>query len=133
MKIHWIKLVVGAIAAEGAAILLLVCLVAVFGPKEAGEAQVYAEKLGRWVGPVAGAVLSFLGALWICRRLARGHLAHGALFGFLLAFIDVALLLVMRAPFQWIFVVSNAGKIIAGVAGGLIAARLWHSNIASQT
>jgi hypothetical protein len=123
MKIRWGKLVVGAVAAEIAAILILVCLVAILGPKEANAAQAYAEKLGRWVGPLAGTGLSFIGALWVGRTLASGHLVHGVLFGFSMAIIDTVLLLAMQAPFEWIFVASNAGKVFAGVAGGLVSAR----------
>ena len=70
MKIRWIKLIAGAIAAEVLAILILILLVAIFGPRDQAQAQVYAEKLGVWVGPLAGIVLSFLGALWVSRGLA---------------------------------------------------------------
>src|SRR6185503_16775192 len=73
VRIRWIKLIVGAVAAEIGAILILVCLVAVFGPHEAKADQVYAEKLGVWVGPLAGALLGFLGALWVARPLEKGH------------------------------------------------------------
>ena len=129
MKIRWIKLVVGAVAAEIAAILILVCLVAIFGPKEANAAQAYAEKLGRWIGPLAGTALSFIGALWVGRTLAGGHLVHGVLFGVFMALVDTVLLIAMQAPFEWIFVVSNAGKAFAGVVGGLVSARFRGSRV----
>jgi hypothetical protein len=124
MRIHWIKLIVGALAAEIAAILILVCLVAIFGPKEASAAQAYAEKLGRWVGPLAGTLLAFAGAFWVARPLATGHVVHGALFGFFMALIDVALLIGMKAPFEWVFLASNTGRFIAAIAGGACAAKL---------
>jgi hypothetical protein len=124
MQIHWTKLVLGAIAAEIAAILLLVCLVAAFSPNEAQAAHTHAEKLGRWVGPGAGSLFSFVGALWIARPLRSGQLLHGILFGCMLAFIDVLILVLMRAPFEWIFVASNVGKIAAGILGGLASGYL---------
>ncbi|MEO7932826.1 MAG: hypothetical protein ABIT76_06685 [Chthoniobacterales bacterium] len=133
MKIPWIKLIVAAITAEVTAILVLVCLVAIFGPKEASQAQVYAEKLGWWVGPIAGTVLSFIGAFWITRRLANDHLVQGSLFGLIYSLIDVALIIAMQPPFEWIFVVSNAGKITAGVLGGLVAGRCHRRNLPSST
>lgn len=123
MKIRWIKLIAGAIAAEVLAILILILLVAIFGPRDQAQAQAYAEKLGQWVGPLAGVVLSFLGALWVSRGLASGRLLHGFLFGLIYALVDVALLVAMQAPFMWLFVASDGGKLLAGIAGGLLAAR----------
>jgi hypothetical protein len=122
MRIHWLKLILGSVIAEIAAILLLVSLVAIFGPRDAETAQVYAEKLGRWVGPLAGGIFGFLGAVWLGRSLPGGEIVHGALFGLLLALVDTVLLFSMRAHFEWIFVVSNLGKVAAGVMGGLVAA-----------
>jgi len=122
MKIRWIRLVAGAIAAEGLAILILICLVAIFGPKDQVQAQAYAEKLGAWVGPLAGVVLSFLGALWVSRGLTSGRLLHGFLFGLLYAMLDVAIIVAMQAPFAWLFVASDGGKLLAGIAGGWVAA-----------
>jgi hypothetical protein len=125
MKIRWIRLIAGSIAAEVLAILVLIIMVAIFGPKDQAQAQVYAEKLGVWVGPLAGVVLGFLGALWVSRGLTGGHLLHGFLFGLIYALVDVALLVAAQAPFMWLFVASDGGKFLAGIAGGFIAARSW--------
>jgi hypothetical protein len=123
MKIRWIRLILGAIAAEVLAILVLIAVVAIFGPRDQAQAQAYAEKMGQWVGPLAGIVLSFLGALWVSRGLTGGHLLHGFLFGLIYALVDVALLVAMQAPFMWLFVASDGGKLLAGIVGGLVAAR----------
>ena len=121
MKIRWVRLILGAIAAEFASIVVLICLVAIFGPNEANAAQKYAEKLGPWVGPIGGAVFSFIGAYRISRSLTRGHLAHGLLFGLFVVAVDVSLLVAMRAPFEWLLVISDLGKIAAATIGGLVA------------
>ncbi len=123
MRIRWLKLILTASVAEIAAVLLLICLVAVFGPNSEEAAQAYAVKLGWWVGPIAGALFSFIGAVWISRSVADGYVEHGALLGVLLTLVDVFLLVSMRTPFQWLFVISNVGKILAGILGG-IAGRL---------
>jgi hypothetical protein len=123
MKIRWIRIITGAILAEVAAILVLICIVALFGPKDQAQAQAYAERHGQWVGPLAGLVFSFLGALWVNRGLTSGHLLHGFLFGLVYALVDVGLLVAAQAPFMWLFVASDGGKVLAGVAGGFIAAR----------
>ena len=123
MKTRWIRLILGPIAAEVTAILILVLIVAIFGPRDQAQAQAYAEKHGQWVGPVAGVVLSFLGALWVSRGLTGGHLLHGTLFGAIYASIDAALIVAAHAPFMWLFVASDGGKFFAGIAGGLVAAK----------
>jgi hypothetical protein len=123
MKIRWIRLILGAIAAEILAILVLIVVVAIFGPRDQAQAQAYAERMGQWVGPLAGVVLSFLGALWVSRGLTSGHLLHGFLFGLIYALVDVALLIAMQAPFMWLFVASDGGKLLAGIVGGLVAAK----------
>ena len=123
MKIRWIRLVAGAIAAEVLAILILVLVVAIFGPRNQAGAEAFAQRLGLWVGPLAGVVLSFLGALWVSRGLTSGRLLHGFLFGLIYALVDVALLVAGQAPFMWLFVASDGGKLLAGIAGGLVAAR----------
>jgi hypothetical protein len=123
MKIRWIRLIAGAIAAEVLAILILVCIVAIFGPRDQAQAQAYAERMGQWVGPLAGIVLSFLGALWVSRGLTEGHLLHGFLFGLIYAVVDVALLVAMQAPFMWLFVASDGGKFLAGIVGGWVASK----------
>jgi hypothetical protein len=132
MKVRWVKLILGAIAVEAGAIVALVCVVAVFGPKEANEAQRYAEKMGPWIGPIAGAIFSFIGAWLIGRSLTQGHLIHGLLLGLFVAAVDVSLLVAMRAPFEWLFVISDVGKIAAGVIGGLVASRRSGNHLASD-
>jgi hypothetical protein len=104
-------------------ILILIALVATFGPSESASAQVVAERLERWVGPVGGAICSFLAAFCIARPLASGNKTNGVAVGFFLAVVDVVLLVASHAPFQWLFVGSNLGKILAGYIGGVASLR----------
>ena len=108
--------------------MILVLIVAIFGPRDQAQAQAYAEKHGQWVGPLAGVALSFVGALWVSRGLTSGHLLHGTLFGAIYALIDAALIVAAQAPFMWLFVASDGGKLLAGIAGGLVAARVTRKN-----
>ena len=122
MRIRWIRLVLGAIGAEIGTILLLILLVAVFGPNEQKQAEMFAQRLGLWVGPFGGALLSFLAAFWVARSSGR-PLHNGALLGCFMVLFDVGLLVAMKASFEWLFVASDAGKIVAAIVGGLVAAR----------
>jgi hypothetical protein len=118
---RWGRIVVAGLIGELIPIILLVAVVAVFGPRELGAAQAFAEKTGHWFGPLAGVLVSFLAALWVARRLEHGQVAHGIAVGVLIALIDDIILVAMKAPFEWVFVASNLGKIIAGAAGGFVA------------
>ena len=124
MRIHWVKLVAGAAAAEIGAVVILILVVAIFGPNNLADAQVFAERVGRWVGPSAGMALSFLGSFWIARTVASGAVAHGVLFGICISIIDLALLVAMQTPFEWLLVFSNIGKLLTATAGGALASRL---------
>jgi hypothetical protein len=104
-------------------ILILIALVATFGPSDPAIAQAFAERLGRWVGPVGGALCSFLAAFCVARPLTSGRKTNGAAVGVFLGVLDVVLLVANHAPFQWLFVVSNLGKILAGYIGGVASFR----------
>ena len=104
-------------------ILILIALVATFGPSEPASAQAFAERLGRWVGPVGGALCSFLAAFCVARPLTSGRITNGVAVGVFLAVLDVVLLVASQAPFQWLFVISNLGKILAGYIGGVASSQ----------
>lgn len=81
MKIRWIRILVAALAVEALAIGLFVTAIAIFGPIDAAQAKAFAANMGRWLGPIAGAALTFLAALWVCSKLPARRVLHGALLG----------------------------------------------------
>ena len=119
MKIRRMMLL--AVVAEVIAILVLVLLVSLFGPSEASEARAFADRLGTWVGPIAGFVLCFGGGWLVARGMTSGHVLRGLLFGAMVAMLDGGLLVLGGAAFQPILVVSNVGRLVAGALGGLVA------------
>lgn len=123
MTIRWLRIISAAVVAEIIPIVLLVALVALLGPRDAGAAEEYAARLGLWVGPIGGAFATFLLALWVARPLAEGQVLHGVLLGTLVAVLDAGLLVAGAAGFQWLFVFSGLGRIIAGTLGGYLAQR----------
>ena len=123
MHLKWGRLVSGVIVAELVPILLLVALVALFGPSEQSQAEVFAARLGRWVGPIGGITMTFLAALWVARPMRGFGLQHGVVLGCLVAVLDISLLFAAATAFEWIFAVSNVGRILAGTAGGALADR----------
>lgn len=123
MKIRWIRILIAALVVEALAIGLFVAAIAIFGPIDAAQAKAFAANMGRWLGPIAGAALTFLAALWVCSKLPARHVLHGVLLGVLVAALDVLLLIAADEPFQWLFVASNMSKIAAGALGGVVSSR----------
>ena len=117
------RVLIAAVFAEVVPIILLVVLVALFGPRERTAAQAYAERLGQWVGPIGGTLMCFLTAWWTVRALKARQVLYGFVVGLLAAFIDVAILIASDTAFQWLFAASNFGRLMAGTFGGLIASR----------
>jgi hypothetical protein len=123
MGLRWGRLVQGAVAAELIPILLLITLVAVFGPPDQAQAQAYAARLGQWVGPLAGALMCFLAAWWVTASPRAADIRHGLVLGTFAALLDVTLLVASGSAFQWLFVFSNLGRVLAGALGGAVGAR----------
>lgn len=116
-----------AVAIESVAVLTLVLTVALLGPADPVEAQAWAERLGYWVGPIAGFTLCFGGGWLAAHGLEEGHVLRGLLLGAMVAMIDVAILVASGAAFQLIFAISNTGRLVAGALGGLLARRSGES------
>lgn len=73
------------------------------------------------MGPIGGALATFLLALWVARPLTENYLLHSTLLGILVALLDQGLLIAGAAMFQWLFVASGLGRIAAGALGGYIS------------
>ncbi len=123
MSLQWGRIVLAAVAVEIAAIALLVAIVAAFGPSEPEAASAFAEWLGQWLGPLAGAVGCFIGGWWAARGLSTRQIAQGLMVGAVAAALDVGLLMAAGAGFRILFVASNLARVFAGALGGWAAQR----------
>jgi uncharacterized membrane protein len=125
MRLPILRIIVLAVMVEATAIAILAVLVAIFGPRgaEASTIQAFAEHLGEFVGPIASAVLCFLGAWWLARRAEQREVLCGFLLGVACVTIDLALLFPLGGKFGWLIAVSNAGRLIAGALGGYVGGR----------
>lgn len=73
MRLRTGRIAIAAIAAELLGVLALVVLVTIFGPSGGFEAaQLFAERLGAWVGPISGFLLCLAGGYWVARGAPRG-------------------------------------------------------------
>ena len=123
MEIKYLQLVVAALAIEIISVLVLVIMVAIFGPPDPAQAQAFAADLGYWVGPIAGFIFSFLGAYVITKNLSRSRIPNGILLGLLVAIVDVSILVGSDRGFEMIFLVSSTGRLVAGTLGAYVAER----------
>lgn len=123
LRIPVVRIALTAVAIEAVAIGALFAIVALFGPHDATAAQAFAERLGVWFGPLSGAVLCLGGGYWAAKDLPSTYLLNGALLGVVAASLDIGILVASGTPFQPVFVVSNLGRIAAGLLGGWLASR----------
>ena len=75
-----------------------------------------------WLGPIAGAIATF-GFTFLGARGTDRPLLHGAIIGVSVALLDALLIFAPGGKFIPVFAASWAGKILAGAAAGLLAAR----------
>jgi hypothetical protein len=117
------RIAIAAIAAEVLGVLALIILVAVFGPPGVEAAQPFAERLGAYVGPISGFALCLVGGWWVGRSATPFEVRNGLAVGLAGAVLDLAIASTMANPFQWLFLLSNLGRILGGTLGGALAAR----------
>lgn len=114
------RIAAAVLLGEAIPIAMLVALVAATG--HAGETSAEsgrrAQALGLWVGPVGGAIVAALLGAWVGRPVPARALAHAGATGIGIALLDVAILAATGAPFAWLFVASNLGKVAAALLGG---------------
>lgn len=119
---RWARAALAILFAEIAPILVLVAVVAAFGPHQAEADQAFAARMGAFIGPLGGGLFTLLAAYWATRVLPSGHIATGAAIGAAVAAIDALILFANAVDFMWLFALSWAGRLIAGAAGGAFAA-----------
>jgi hypothetical protein len=118
------RIALATIAGEVAPIMLLVIVVLIYETKgvDAQTRQAFAERVGMWLGPIAGAISTFGFGFLAARRTDR-PLLHGTLVGAAVAVLDAVLTMATGAAFIPLFAASWAGRLVAGVAAGVVAAR----------
>src|SRR6185436_4554824 len=70
---------------------------------------------------IASAVLPFIFAVWVGRRVESRFVLHGALVGLVAALVYLAL--AWGQPQPLLYKIAHALKIVGGMAGGVVASR----------
>jgi putative membrane protein (TIGR04086 family) len=84
------------------------------------------EEVGYYVAPTAGAVMTFLSALWATRKLTSACLAHGMLVGVASVLLAAGFIVSARPEHRLMYVIAFALRLLAGCMGGVVAQ--WMSN-----
>jgi hypothetical protein len=118
------RITLATIAGELTPILLLVVVVLAYETRgiDAVARQAFAERVGIWLGPIAGAIATF-GFGFLAARGTDRPLLHGTIVGVAVALLDAAIIVASGAKFVPVFAASWAGKIIAGLVAGMLASR----------
>ena len=127
-RIHFIRVLVAILASEALPILALVIVVLIFGVWRSPDSvtpEEFAPMAGNWVGPIGGFLMTLVFARWAARHASERPFSHGIAVGIGTALLDVGLGIALAGTgvTQVIFVLSNAGRILAGILGGWLGAR----------
>ena len=109
-RIHWVRACIGGFLAE------LTVFVIVFPARSLfGQRAFLASIL------VASAVMPFVFAMWVCRRVESRLALHGALVGIVAAMLYLAL--AWGQPQPLLYKIAHGLKVVGGMAGGVVASR----------
>jgi uncharacterized membrane protein len=126
MSLRVRRLLIAAPLAEFVAVAMLTALVPVLLASRRGT-LVYqimqAQRLALWIGAIGGFFACALAGWWVARGDFFNAERNGLSLGVAVAVFDLALLIVSGAPFGALMVLSVAGRVAGGYAGGWWAGR----------
>lgn len=109
-RIHWVRVLVGGFLAE------LLVFAIVFPMRHFFGQQAFLASI-----LIASAMMLFLFALWVCRRVDSRFVLHGALVGVVAALIHLGLAWGQAQPL--LYKAAHGLKIVGGIAGSIVAWR----------
>lgn len=118
-------MIVAGVLTEVCVIIVMVAVMTAHNLMARGETvaeqTAFAGRVGSVVGPIGGALLAFMFALWACRRLKADFVLNSLLVGIIAAIAHLALVLSSKMGYQLIYAIADVLKIVAAVAGGYMA------------
>jgi hypothetical protein len=122
--IFWIYPIVGGIIAEGITIAIIALVVAASGHGGGPGIDPVANRIGAVVAATVGSLLCYVMGWWAARRVGWRFELHGTLVGVaasVLTILGIAFGPAGQIPY---YVVALIMKVVAGSAGGRMAARM---------
>ena len=126
-RIRWGRIMVAAILSEVGVIGVLFAAIAAYtlATPSVSDAQYSSlgEEVGYYVAPAAGALMTFLAALWATRGLTSAFVAHGTLVGIAGVLLTVGFIVGARPDHRVMYVIAFALRLVGGYVGGVVAER----------
>jgi hypothetical protein len=92
--------------------------------RTAVEYNAFGELAGYYIAPAVAGLATFVGALWVGRKLTSGFLANGTLVGIAAVVLTGGLLFVAKPEDRLMYGVSFVLRILGGYVGGVVAQRM---------
>ena len=109
-RIHWVRACIGGLLAE------LTVFAIVFPARSLFGLRAFLASI-----LVASAVMPFVFAVWVCRRVESRLVLHGALVGIVAALFYLGL--AWGQPQPLLYRIAHGLKVLGGAAGGVVASR----------
>ena len=129
-KFRWVRVLVAIFVAELLPILLLVAIVMIYASVSdqtqpgSMKPEEFAPRAGNWVGPIGGFMATMCLSWWAAGVIPKRAMAHGFVVGAGTAMLDFGLaVLIGGGTISPVLVISNCGRILAGVLGGFVASK----------
>jgi hypothetical protein len=128
-RIRWGRVLVAAVLSEVAVVAILIVTITAYrflvAPgRAAAEYDAFGELAGYYVAPVAAGMATFVGALWVGRKLTSAFVANGALVGAAAVVLTGGLIFVAKPEDRLMYGVSFVLRILGGCFGGAVAQRM---------
>jgi hypothetical protein len=124
---RWGRALSAGILAELATIVLIVLVVTLYRvvqPARApGDVEAFGARAGAVLGPLGGAVFTFLFALWVARGVRTQRIAHGLMVAVGAIALHLAGALATPDGYRPLYVMADALKLAAGALAGYVAQR----------
>lgn len=119
-RIHWVRACIGGLLAELTVFAIVFPVRALFGQRTFLTSIL-----------VASAVMPFVFAVWVCRRVESRFVLHGALVGIVAALFYLGL--AWGQPQPLLYKIAHGLKVVGGLAGGVAASKRKTSGFRPST
>lgn len=123
------RVLIAIVVAELLPILLLVAIVVVYAivsdqsQPESMKPDKFAPIAGNWAGPIGGFIATMCLSWWAARVVPKRAMSHGFAVGAGAAILDLGIAILIGGVISPLLVISNCGRIVAGVLGGIVASK----------